>query len=199
MGAWRNCFFIFKSLIISPACIDLKTFYNSVLLNREFISSIIAGAQSRTKLVTTMSRLFGLVVFAACAGMAKAHNDTIVHGWQPEPDGRGSWSIVWSCLVTVFLCTWSALHLKVPKQHGSWYVPLTRIPPTLCVPVLLCHPLFCSWKEMLTPGCLQVLILPESRMDAASGHGTRVFSRRRIEQLPYITILPSRYKTPGKQ
>lgn len=44
---------------------------------------------------------------------------TTLHGWVPEPDGRGTWSILWSCLVTIFICIWSALHLNVPKPRHS--------------------------------------------------------------------------------
>ena len=53
---------------------------------------------------------------------AQARNDTLVHGWTPEPSGRGTWSILWGCLATIFICTWSALHLHVPQRHGRWYL-----------------------------------------------------------------------------
>ena len=52
---------------------------------------------------------------------AEGRNDTVVHGWVDEPDGRGTWSILWSCLATIFICTWSVLHLDVPTKHGVWY------------------------------------------------------------------------------
>ena len=35
--------------------------------------------------------------------------------WQPEPGVRGTWSILWSCLITLGLCAWSTLHLNVPE------------------------------------------------------------------------------------
>lgn len=55
-----------------------------------------------------------------------AGNDTVIHGWVREPDGRGTWSIIWSSLVTISLCTWSALHLSVPKYHERWKLVLRR-------------------------------------------------------------------------
>ena len=68
-----------------------------------------------------------LLVFAA-VGLAQAKNDTTLHGWMPEPDGRGTWSILWSSLVTVSLCTWSVLHLNVRSgQHSWWGRPLRKI------------------------------------------------------------------------
>lgn len=37
--------------------------------------------------------------------------------WKPEPDTRGTWSVLSSCLLTLVLCLWTALHLNIP-QHG---------------------------------------------------------------------------------
>jgi len=72
-----------------------------------------------------MSLLARLIFFATWILNVHARNETVVDGWVPEPTGRGTWSILWSCLATIFVCTWSALHLSVPKRHGPWYL-LTR-------------------------------------------------------------------------
>lgn len=45
-------------------------------------------------------------------------NSTTV-GWMPEPQGRGTIGLVWSCLATIFICTWSALHLSLPSKEDS--------------------------------------------------------------------------------
>lgn len=34
-------------------------------------------------------------------------------GWATEPDGRGTISLLFSCVSTTLICTWSALHLNV--------------------------------------------------------------------------------------
>ena len=57
----------------------------------------------------------------------EAKNDTLVHGWRAEPDARGTWSILWSCLATIFVCTYSVLHLEVPKRHGQWYLLFRKV------------------------------------------------------------------------
>ncbi|KAH7386956.1 hypothetical protein DE146DRAFT_188180 [Phaeosphaeria sp. MPI-PUGE-AT-0046c] len=44
-----------------------------------------------------------------------ALNSTTV-GWMPEPQGRGTIGLVWSCLATIFICIWSALHLHLPSR-----------------------------------------------------------------------------------
>ena len=66
---------------------------------------------------------------------AQARNDTVVKGWVPEPNGRGTWSIVWSSLATIFICTWSVLHLTVKKQ-GRWRSFLRKC-RYMCVAVLM--------------------------------------------------------------
>jgi hypothetical protein len=37
--------------------------------------------------------------------------------WQPEPRGRGTLSVLWSCILTMTLCVWTALHLNVPPPE----------------------------------------------------------------------------------
>jgi hypothetical protein len=33
---------------------------------------------------------------------------------------RTVWNIIWSCVATIFACTWVALHLNVPEPHEKW-------------------------------------------------------------------------------
>ena len=66
-----------------------------------------------------MHKLFGLVLFSLFFTTIVARNDTILHGWHSESHERGTWSILWGCLATIFICTWSVLHLKVPRRSAS--------------------------------------------------------------------------------
>ena len=43
-----------------------------------------------------------------------------VHGWISEPSGRGTTGLLYTCLITIFLCVWSAMHVPVPARHTSW-------------------------------------------------------------------------------
>src|SRR5204862_325718 len=45
-----------------------------------------------------------------------------VNFFHPPPI-RGTMDILWSCLFTVFLCTWTAQHLNVPQQPSSQAKP----------------------------------------------------------------------------
>lgn len=40
--------------------------------------------------------------------------------WRPEPNGRGTWGILSSCILTILLCVWSAVHLNVPQHRKTW-------------------------------------------------------------------------------
>ena len=74
-----------------------------------------------------MSSITPSIIIAAWVSGVQARNETVIHGWRPEPEGRGTWSILWSCLATIFICTWSALHLDVPKRHGRWYLLFRKL------------------------------------------------------------------------
>ncbi|KAL8749444.1 MAG: hypothetical protein Q9199_007679 [Rusavskia elegans] len=39
--------------------------------------------------------------------------------WVPEPNGRGTWSLLSTCIITVSLCVWSAVHLNIRQHHKA--------------------------------------------------------------------------------
>lgn len=42
-------------------------------------------------------------------------------GWVDEPDGRGTFGIITSCVATLTLCVWSAMHLNIaPAKQTYW-------------------------------------------------------------------------------
>ena len=43
-----------------------------------------------------------------------------VHGWIFEPSSRGTASLLYNCLITIFLCVWSSLPTNIPKRNKSW-------------------------------------------------------------------------------
>jgi hypothetical protein len=50
-------------------------------------------------------------------------------GWVAEPPhGRGTVSLLYSCLFTIYICTWSAVHLNVPADDdASWEIKLRKV------------------------------------------------------------------------
>ena len=43
-------------------------------------------------------------------------NHTYV-AWQSEPNVRGTWGLVSSCVITLTLCVYTAVHLNVPERN----------------------------------------------------------------------------------
>lgn len=39
--------------------------------------------------------------------------------WHPEPTTRGSFTILSSCIITLTLCVWKAVHLNLPEHESS--------------------------------------------------------------------------------
>ena len=66
-----------------------------------------------------MHKLVGLVLFSVSFTTVFARNDTILHGWHSASNERGTWSVVWGCVATIFICTWSVLHFDVPRRSAS--------------------------------------------------------------------------------
>ncbi|KAJ5992305.1 hypothetical protein N7451_008029 [Penicillium sp. IBT 35674x] len=58
-----------------------------------------------------------LIVFAT-PSLAQS-NSTALEGWQFDDNSRSSWDIFWTCLSTILACTWTALHLAVPKRDDT--------------------------------------------------------------------------------
>ena len=46
-------------------------------------------------------------------------NNSVIYGWVSQPNGRGTLDIVWSCLSTIFFCSWSVLCLNIPAPGES--------------------------------------------------------------------------------
>lgn len=50
-------------------------------------------------------------------------DSSLIYGWQPSPNQRGTMEIIWSCVFTIFLCLWAMLHLNLPAPtDGFWMI-----------------------------------------------------------------------------
>lgn len=50
--------------------------------------------------------------------VTEGQNGTDTSGWQPNSLIRGTGNILTSCIITLLLCVWSALHLNVNGEEG---------------------------------------------------------------------------------
>ena len=46
-------------------------------------------------------------------------NRILTAGWVSQPNARGTLDIVQSCVLTIFLCSWSVLCLNIPERHDN--------------------------------------------------------------------------------
>lgn len=50
-----------------------------------------------------------------CSADLPTGSDQLV-GWVPENSGRGTLSLLWTCFLTTFLCTWVVIHPRIDKS-----------------------------------------------------------------------------------
>jgi hypothetical protein len=46
-----------------------------------------------------------------------SESDNYTSAWRSEPRDRGTFSILSTCLITLCLCVWTAVHLNVPEHE----------------------------------------------------------------------------------
>ncbi|KAK4224808.1 hypothetical protein QBC38DRAFT_538213 [Podospora fimiseda] len=49
-----------------------------------------------------------------------------VKGWVGQPDFRGSWDIIWTSLVTIFICTFTLQCLNAPAKQDTLFILFRR-------------------------------------------------------------------------
>jgi hypothetical protein len=112
-------------------------FVSSSLLPRSYVE---AKSRSGQRLNIMMFEIFG----------NNAANDTI--RWQPEPATRGTFGILLSCLITISLCIWTAVHLNVPEHNGE-FRQLFRKGKWLFIGLLALElVLFTAWHQKIRAG-----------------------------------------------
>lgn len=60
-----------------------------------------------------------LLVFVFANQSLAQNNSTALEGWQFADSSRSSWDILWTCLSTIIACTWTALHIFVPRRDQT--------------------------------------------------------------------------------
>ncbi|CAF3509663.1 unnamed protein product [Fusarium graminearum] len=53
-----------------------------------------------------------------------ASNETEFVGWTPSPDGRGTYDIIFACLVTTFLCCWTSVYPNIPAPEDKFWASI---------------------------------------------------------------------------
>ena len=91
------------------------------------------------------------IQFSTAEALAENHTTTETVGWQSDPDGRGTFTLVSSCIFTLTICVYSAMHLNVPPRGESvpsfWLRNIRWALLGIFGPELV---VFIAWKQYLS-------------------------------------------------
>ncbi|KAK0647089.1 hypothetical protein B0T16DRAFT_328254 [Cercophora newfieldiana] len=86
-------------------------------------------------------------------------NESELVGYVQDPNGRGTPSLLISCILTLILCVWSALHLKVPVRNHTTasdvWLNTRWIITGIYAPELV---VFAAWRQWCSAKLLQMMI-----------------------------------------
>src|SRR5271170_5773757 len=66
----------------------------------------------------------------------------------PDPSGRGTVGLLWSCILMLWPCVWTAIHLHIPRRESkSWqrflkklkYAAVTLVFPEFMLTLMVAH------------------------------------------------------------
>ncbi|KAH6875317.1 hypothetical protein BKA58DRAFT_119073 [Alternaria rosae] len=77
-------------------------------------------------------------------------NFTQYHTWKAEPLTRGTFSILYTCVLTLVLCVWTAIHLNIPeygKAADQFWRKTGWVIIALFAPEMVVVTAYCQYKE----------------------------------------------------
>jgi hypothetical protein len=89
--------------------------------------------------------LLGVILQTFLPATVAAQNSTArdsdagdgIVGWQAGPTNRGTLSLLYSCLITIFASTWTVLHLNVPGRNDSTWRKIAKKAKWMWITILL--------------------------------------------------------------
>ena len=96
-------------------------------------------------------------------------NETVVTGWVDDPDGRGTFTIVSSCVLTLSLCVYTAIHLNVrpykKTELQAWIETTKWIFFGVLAPELV---VFVAWRQYVSAIALDRIVRGLQESEQAS-------------------------------
>lgn len=93
---------------------------------------------------------------SSSTGLTNSHEESSTIGWVSEPDGRGTFSLMTSCMLTLSLCVWSAMHLNIPHyRESTWQFWLRHVKWGLVgvfAPELV---VFAAWRQYISANAVR--------------------------------------------
>lgn len=148
------------------SCHDLACDYQILLATKSFQLSV---GRSVLKMLAqkTLAMLLGFQLFRTAVATT---NRTIVSGWVDDPDGRGTFTIASSCVLTLSLCVYTAIHLNVRPHRKtelqSWIETTKWVVFGILAPELV---VFVAWRQYVSAMTLDRIVKGLQESDQASG------------------------------
>ncbi|CZR63043.1 uncharacterized protein PAC_12940 [Phialocephala subalpina] len=100
-------------------------------------------------MVLILSALYFFPATAAPVANLTALQTVIAPAWVADPAGRGTWSLLYSCLFTLLLCVYTAIHLNVPPPNDTkltfWLRKTKWVAIAIFAPELVVYTAFEQW------------------------------------------------------
>ena len=123
------------------------------------------------------------------AALTQHGENTETVGWQSDPNGRGTFTLVSSCIFTLLICVYSAMHLNVPPNREStvqfWLRNIRWALLGIFGPELV---VFVAWKQYLSAKS----IVKRAQLDDA-GSSKRSAPESKIQEDPILVQYPVRF------
>lgn len=107
--------------------------------------------------------------------------------WLPNPRQRGTLDIIWSCIFTLSLCVYTAIHLNVPPPNVGKFGFLGRKTKWVFIGILAPElVVYAAWRQ-LTQATYVARVLSEHRSDKVSLHPSQRYLSSLVRMV-YLTI-----------
>ncbi|RAH44994.1 uncharacterized protein BO95DRAFT_482862 [Aspergillus brunneoviolaceus CBS 621.78] len=134
------------------------------------------------------------IVTAPTTTSTSTHYPELV-GWIPENSGRGTLSLLTSCLTTLFLCTWVVIHPRVhASMRHSFFHKVALFLKTLIAPEFIAVEGLQEWAQCRRMRRdFMILTSPEIKDPQHNNKQAQPFT---LLHAFYISMLALRYRTP---
>ncbi|KAL8675470.1 MAG: hypothetical protein Q9168_000171 [Polycauliona sp. 1 TL-2023] len=101
-----------------------------------------------------------MLIIAAWVPYASAQqNHTVVSGWVDDPNGRGTFTILSSCILTLSLCVYTSIHLNVrpykQTELQAWLETTKWVLFGILAPELM---VFVAWRQFMSARALDQIV-----------------------------------------
>ncbi|KAL9609377.1 MAG: hypothetical protein Q9167_005846 [Letrouitia subvulpina] len=107
----------------------------------------------------TRAALAVVILFRCFCVCHATGNETIIPGWVSDPNGRGTFTILFSCVLTLSLCVYTAIHLNVRRyrqnEPQSWLETTKWVIFGVLAPELV---VYIAWRQYISATALNRIV-----------------------------------------